>query len=148
VADRNSIIAEDYVDYIIEYNGDREALIGFYPDEYINFINDRYAVVYVKKPEDYMEIFSRIEYNLFPKVFGLVDMSSMEAAGVINVRQENILGLSGQGTLIAIIDTGIDISDKVFLDTTGRSGRESVFRFFWLWTGIQPGRYTKCHRQG
>ena len=115
------ITGDDYVDYIIEYNGNRQFLSEYYRDYRINFVDDRYAIVYRPKPEDYMEIFSRSDYAVFPKVYGLMDRSSMEAVGAINVQQENILGLDGSHILVAIIDTGIDIFHDAFMDYAGRS---------------------------
>ena len=61
--------SEDYVEYIIEYNGDRKALMELYRPYGLSIIDNRYAVAYQIKPEDYMESFSRLEYNLFPKVY-------------------------------------------------------------------------------
>lgn len=118
---RDSITSEDYVDFIVEYNGNREYLTEFYRGDCINFVDDRYAVVYRPKPDDYMEMFARTEYAVFPKVFGLMDTSSMEAVGAVNVQQENILGLDGAGILVAVIDTGIDIFHEVFRDYAGNT---------------------------
>jgi subtilisin family serine protease len=118
----DTLFSEDYVEYIVEYNGDEEALKSYYKDDKLLFINDRYAIVSRRKPGDYMESFSRLEYNLFPKLYGtmetaeaaenvnVTDMGALESMGVINVRQESVLGLLGEGVAIGIIDAGIDIS--------------------------------------
>lgn len=116
-----SITSEEYVDYIVEYNGDRDTLMEYYKDDCLIIIDNRYAVVYREKPDDYMVSFSRIAYNSFPKVFGLMDMSSVGEIGVINVQQENVLGLTGKGTIIGIIDTGIDIDNSLFRDIAGQT---------------------------
>ncbi len=115
------ITSEEYVDYIVEYNGDINSLREYYADNCLNFINTRYAIAYRRKPDDYMEIFSRLAYNLFPKLYGLMDTSSMETTGVINVQRENILGLTGRNTIIGIVDTGIDISSSLFRTSTGET---------------------------
>ena len=102
----DAVYSEDYVEYIIEYNGDREVLMDLYQPYGLNIIDDRYQPL----PAGYMESFSRLEYNLFPKVYGLMDdVGALEAIGVINIQQENILGLTGKGILLGIVDTGIDI---------------------------------------
>lgn len=59
--------SEDYVEYIVEYNGDSSALMAFYTPDQIRLIDSRYAVVFQRKPADHMESFSRLEYTLFPK---------------------------------------------------------------------------------
>ncbi|MGN0395880.1 MAG: S8 family peptidase, partial [Coprococcus sp.] len=116
-----AITSEEYVDFIVEYNGDREALMNFYKGVCLTIIDDRYAVAYRSKPDDYMESFSRLAYNLFPKVYGLMDTSSMEATGVINVQRENVLGLTGKNAIIGIIDTGIDINNSLFRTFAGET---------------------------
>lgn len=114
--------SEDYVEYIIEYNGDREALMDLYQPYGLNIIDDRYAVAYQPFPAGYMESFSRLEYNLFPKVYGLMDdVGALEAIGVINIQQENILGLTGKGILLGIVDTGIDIFGSSFVRDGGKT---------------------------
>ncbi len=110
------------MEYIIEYNGDREVLMDLYQPYGLNIIDDRYAVAYQPFPAGYMESFSRLEYNLFPKVYGLMDdVGALEAIGVINIRQENILGLTGKGILLGIVDTGIDIFGSSFVRDGGKT---------------------------
>lgn len=116
-----AITSEEYVDYIIDYSGNADILEAVYGEECYIILDRRYAVLYRKKPEDYMEIFSRYEYSLFPKLYGLLDTSSMEAAGVINVQRENVLGLTGSNTIIGIIDTGLDIENTLFRNPAGRT---------------------------
>lgn len=112
--------SEDYVEYIIEYNGDREVLMELYRPYGLSIIDNRYAVAYQIKPENYMESFSRLEYNLFPKVYGLMDDDgALEAIGAINIQQESILGLTGNGVLLGIVDTGIDILGDQFIESDG-----------------------------
>lgn len=120
VSIREAAYSEDYVEYIVEYNGDREALLDYYgqyyADDAIRIIDNRYAVVYQKKPDDYMESFSRLEYTLFPKLYGLMeDFGALEAIGAVNIQQENVLGLTGKGVLAGIVDTGLDIFGKAFM---------------------------------
>ena len=47
--------SEDYVKYIVEYNGDSSALMAFYTPDQIRLIDSRYAVVFQRKPADHME---------------------------------------------------------------------------------------------
>lgn len=113
---RKAAYSEDFVEYIIEYNGDRAALLDYYDPDTVNIIDTRYAVVYQRKPQDYMECFSRLEYTLFPKLFGTMeDMGALEAIGARSIRQENILGLTGKGVLVGVLDTGLDIYEGAFL---------------------------------
>lgn len=114
--------SEDFVEYIIEYNGDRDSLKEYYQPYGMSVIDDRYAVAYQRIPDDYMESFSRLEYYLFPRVYGLMDdVGALEAIGAVNIQQESILGLTGAGVLIGIVDTGIDIFGSTFVEIGGRS---------------------------
>lgn len=113
---------EDYVDYLIEYTGERELVESLYgEDGCVIFVNDRFAVTYRRKPDDYMESFSRMEYTNFPKLYGLMDTSSAEAVGAVNVKRENVLGLTGKDVIIGIVDTGIDIRNDLFRSTGGKT---------------------------
>ena len=119
---RDSAYSEDYVEYIVEYNGDREALLRYYTPDEIRIIDNRYAIAFQRKPSDYMESFARLEYTLFPKLYGLMsDAGALEAIGAVNIRQENILGLTGKNVLIGIVDTGIDMYNKAFLEGESRT---------------------------
>lgn len=53
----DAVYSEDYVEYIIEYNGDREVLMDLYQPYGLNIIDDRYAVAYQPFPAGYMESF-------------------------------------------------------------------------------------------
>ena len=129
-----AVYSEAYVDYLIEYNGRKEAVLEIYKeDSCLLFIDERFAVLYRKKPEDYMEIFSRLEYTIFPKIYGLMDTSSVEAVGAVNVQKENILGLTGKDIIIGIIDTGIDIQNELFQNSAGQT------RILAAWDQSVPG---------
>ena len=130
----NVAYREDYADYLIEYNEERETVLDIYKESgCLLFIDERFAVLYREKPENYMQIFSRLEYTLFPKLYGLMDTSSVEAVGAVNIQQESILGLTGKGILIGIIDTGIDIRNDLFLDVAGNT------RILAAWDQSVPG---------
>lgn len=58
---------EDYVDYLIEYNGETETVLDIYKDTgCVNFIDERFAVLYRPKPDDYMESFPDWNIHCFP----------------------------------------------------------------------------------
>lgn len=119
---REMAYSEDYVEYIVEYNGDRAALLDSYGPLGLTIIDNRYAVLCRERPADYMESFSRLEYNLFPKLFGLMDdQGALEAIGAVNIRQESILGLTGKGVLIGLVDTGLDIGAEPLVRENGKT---------------------------
>ena len=58
-----AVYSEDYADYIVEYNGDRQVLEEIYSNACLFFIDNRYAILYSKKRSDYMES----PYNTFQR---------------------------------------------------------------------------------
>lgn len=63
--------SEDYVEYIVEYNGDSSALMAFYTPDQIRLIDSRYAVVFQRKPADHMESFQDWSIPCFQKYMDL-----------------------------------------------------------------------------
>lgn len=126
-----AVYSEDYADYIVEYNGDRQVLEEIYSDACLFFIDNRYAILYSKKRSDYMESFGNLAYNIFPKLLAPMDAAVGEAAyntpsilSMINgenLDNESVLGLDGKDIVIGIVDTGIDILNEEFLNEYGRT---------------------------
>ena len=126
-----AVYSEDYADYIVEYNGDRQILEEIYSNACLFFIDNRYAILYSKKRSDYMESFWNLAYNIFPKLLAPMDVAGGEAAyntpsilSMINgenLDNESVLGLDGKDIVIGIVDTGIDILNEEFLNEYGRT---------------------------
>lgn len=126
-----AVYSEDYADYIVEYNGDRQVLEEIYSNACLFFIDNRYAILYSKKRRDYMESFGNLAYNIFPKLLAPMDAAVGEAAyntpsilSMINgenLDNESVLGLDGKDIVIGIVDTGIDILNEEFLNEYGRT---------------------------
>lgn len=74
------------------------------------------AIVYTS--ESYMDdIFAELGYDflsVFPEIYGLTGKAALESAGILRVQERPYLNLTGQGTAIAFIDTGIDYTSPVF----------------------------------
>lgn len=111
--DRKRIYSEDYADILIAYNGDFSVFEEF-EDATINIINFLYAVVHVPI-EQFTNLFIMERgYYSIPRLYGLISEQSLEASGVTSMRGIPALNLRGQGTLIGIIDTGIDYANPIF----------------------------------
>jgi subtilisin family serine protease len=107
------IISEDYADLIIEYDGDVRILEQF-PDSTVQIINIQYAIVHVPVSFITQDIVYRMGYSVMPTCFGIISESSLEASGVLKLRNIPIFNLRGQGVLIGIIDTGVDYTNSIF----------------------------------
>jgi len=65
--------------------------------------------------------------ELFPEALALLGKASLDASNITQVQQHPYLNLRGRGTLIGIIDTGIDYTKKAFLHEDGTS----KIRYIW-----------------
>lgn len=120
------IVGEDYSDFIAEYRTDTSELETA-PDVCFNIINDTHAAVYTPTnllPDNLVQSYG---YSIFPKLYGLMDVGSLEASGVQRLRNIPNLGLNGQGVLIGIIDTGIDYTHDAFKNADGTTRIVSIW---------------------
>lgn len=85
-------------------------------------INDT-AILYTS--EDRMEeIFKDLGsdfLNIYPEIYGLTGREALDDAGITQVQRQPYLNLTGRGTIIGIIDTGIDYTQPIFRYEDGTS---------------------------
>jgi len=118
---REAILSNDYADYVVTYNGDRQALIDELEGQCLKLIDDYLAVVTIaRKAPDLIDLVPQL-YSIIPKCYGLMDPTSLEASGIIQVQNQPVLNLSGRQTLVGIIDTGIDYTNRIFRQADGSS---------------------------
>ena len=132
---RATILSEEIYDYIADFPIEE----SIEPDSVIctEKINDTYDIIYVdnaKLPSLENNFF---DYQGIPKLYGLMqiegdvpnisreglqpfDPSALIASGIVSV-QGPPLNLTGFGTVICFIDTGIDYTNPVFRDELGNS---------------------------
>lgn len=117
--DRQRITSEDYIDLIVEYMNNPKRLEG-YQDATIHIMNDAFAIVHVPASQ-LTAPNSGIRFSVLPNMYGLTDEAALEASGVTELRNMPNFDLRGAGVLIAVIDTGIDYTNPVFLRPDGTS---------------------------
>lgn len=109
---RKKIISNDYINLFIEPNVFNEQYAESV-DGVVNSINERDAVIYLpidkakENPTDY-------RYPILPRLFGLLDLSNLEAMKVDKIQNIPTFALKGQGVLLGFIDTGIDYTNPIF----------------------------------
>ena len=111
--ERERITSEDYADLLITYSGDQNILQNF-EDATIHIINFFNAIVHVPVGQINENIIVRLGYSVMPSLFGLISQGSLEASGIIRLRNIPNFNLRGQGVLIGILDTGIDYTNPIF----------------------------------
>lgn len=121
-----------YISYVVEYQGDIEKDAELSSEFYISVINDKYAVVTMPFNDPINDRYT-LKNNPFPSVVYIsryymytlqaempIEKMSPIVTSKINFMQ-NIkqLDLTGKGTVVAIIDTGIDYLNKELLNDDG-----------------------------
>ncbi len=111
--DIDRIYSEDYADLLITYSGD-ENILNLYRDSTVHIINFFNAVVHIPVSQITTNTIVQLGYSVMPSLFGLISEASLEASGIIRLRNIPNLNLRGQGVLIGIIDSGIDYRNPIF----------------------------------
>lgn len=124
--ERNSIISEGYVDYVIDYRNNPERLEQF-QNSIIHPFNEDFVIIHT--PEAILDVsrVSRFGHSVIPLLFGLVSEVSLQASRVNLVRTIPTLDLRGQGILVACIDTGIDYTNPVFMRPDGTTKIRAIW---------------------
>jgi subtilisin family serine protease len=120
----------NYDHYVVQYQGNIEEDLSRFPDYYATIINDRYAIVTVKKDIEInitSPFFPTIVYVKPAEMYTLQQISPIEATQV-NFLQLNLpLSLTGRGVNVAIVDTGIDYLSPEFMDANGETRIEVIW---------------------
>jgi len=108
---------------IVKYSGNISAL-GFQTE----ILSENYAILTIPESEiPMLNQFTEIEYYELPAILTLASSQALDAACISPVQSQHGYGLNGAGTLIAIIDSGIDYRHRDFLNPDGTS------RILYIW---------------
>lgn len=117
---------EAYGDFIVKYVQNIHGPIDFVSDASFQIINEMFGVVYVPLGEiEPLEINS-YTYNSIPKCYTYMDTEALAASGIHRLQNHPYLKLLGQGTVVAVIDSGIDYQNPVFRGSGG-----SKIQYLW-----------------
>ena len=119
------IYSEEYGSYLIKYDNDLEGVYDTVNPDCVTIINNQFLVAY-KRIDEERNIYE-FGYNSVPKCYGLMDTTAVEAMGVEQVRNLPGLSLTGKEVLIGFVDTGIDYTNPLFIDRSGRSRIEYIW---------------------
>ena len=111
-----NVTNEDYVEFVVRINNLVLSYAISNPNVYLQPLSIEYGILYIPSSlENEFETTSGLQIiQELPKCLGLMGRESLEAAGIINVQNQPYLNLRGNGTLVAIIDTGIDFTNSAF----------------------------------
>lgn len=116
------------IDYevVVKYNGDILKL----EDELgvdVEILSPTYAIIIADNPSKFDELlnYSEIEYVEKPFILETQDVQSFSSTGIIGFKLRT--RLTGKGTILGLIDSGIDYTLPIFRDASGKS------KILYLW---------------
>ena len=95
-------------------------------------VNEMFGILYVPLNEIGPLEINSYSYASLPKCYTFMDVDALNASGITRLHNHPYLNLQGEGTVIAVIDSGIDYMNPIF-----RSG--DVSRIAYIWDQTIPG---------
>ncbi len=128
------VAEEQYADFIFRPSGlGREELARLYGNICISYVDDEYAIAHLPLSDTLPISVENHSYLSIPALYGLLDTTSMERSGILSSFRQPALNSQGEGTLIGLIDTGIDYQNPIFREEDGRT------RILGIWDQTLPG---------
>ena len=115
----NSVASEDFADFIAPYFTTPEEFIRSQGTDCIDFVNSTLAVVYVPLSTVTPSTYTSYTYSAVPKLYSLLDATSMDAAGITPAGELPVLNNQGAGVIVGFVDTGINYTDSLFRNVDG-----------------------------
>lgn len=113
---KNEHNSEEFVEFIFREGKLARKIISSVGNFCISSINSKWAVLSASMQEASAILSRGTAYAEIPGIYGLSDLSAENASGILAVREQPVLGLKGQGTYIAVIDTGIRWRHEAFIN--------------------------------
>lgn len=111
--------SNDYADFIVRYYTSPEDYIREIGTDCIDFINYQFAVVHLPRTSVQEISLSTYTYSAIPELYSLLDVTSMDASGILQTAETPSLSNKGRGVLIGFIDTGINYQNPCFQNPDG-----------------------------
>lgn len=116
---RDVIMSEEYADFIVGFSSNVEAFLETYKDKCPTPIGISYGTIFEPLDRVLPITLARYSYESIPKLYGQMDTVSVEATGALRLQNLPGLNLKGSGTIIGIIDDGIDVYHDAFRFSDG-----------------------------
>ena len=104
----------------------------------VQSVNRQYDILYYDRSSVPPLSVGQYSYTSIPKLFSLMDSTSLEVSGILAIQNQPALSLKGEGVLIGIIDTGIEYTNPLFQDEMGNTRIYSI----WDQSAIQESQIT------
>ena len=93
----------------------------------VQSINRQYDILYYDRGSVPPLSIAQYSYTAIPKLFSLMDSTSLEVSGILAIQNQPALSLKGKGILIGIVDTGIEYTNPLFQDEFGNTRILSIW---------------------
>lgn len=118
---RDRIYSNEYADLIIYYNETSEEFLEAYRNLGAQIVGNSYAVFHVNRSLIPRYPLPALGYYNIPKLFTLLDTTSLEVSGILRSLAQPVLNLDTSNVIMGFIDTGIDYTLDVFRNQDGTS---------------------------
>lgn len=123
---------QQYQNFIVRYNQNLHGDFDYESDDTFQIVNDLFGILYVPEQDVPALEFNSYSYSSIPKCYTYMDLGALSASGVLRLHDHPYLRLKGAGTLVAVIDSGIDYQHPAF-----RNGDQS--KILSIWDQSLPG---------
>lgn len=137
---KDQILSEDYFDFMFKYGEALDDILSKYQVCYdvLNYENVSVYFPVNQLPKNFIHLYG---YGAYPNCYGLLDLTSIEASGIVKVRNIPRLNLTGAGVLVGIVDTGIEYTHDAFKKADGTSKILSIWDQTIQTEGGEPEEY-------
>lgn len=113
---KNFFNDEEYINFVVAYDGDIKREIDNIEDASVFFIDDSFAIISVKA-DNYKKIIESIKSIIYVELNGIYTLSEspLDDSKAQVFHRNPSLSLRGSGVVVAIIDTGIDYLNEEFM---------------------------------
>lgn len=118
--------SQEYMSFLAKYNEQVFGYVEGQEDGTFLVINNIFAVIYTPVSTMRDVVLNSFTYNAIPKCYTYMDVESLQSSGVTRLHNHPYLKLRGNGTLVAVIDSGIDYQSPAF-----REGNNSKILEIW-----------------
>ena len=129
------VINIDY-EVVVKYNGDilkLEEELGVS----VEILSPIYAIITADSPDKFENLlnYSEIEYVEKPFILETQDAQSFSSTGITSFK--NRTGLTGKGTILGLIDSGIDYTLPIFKNGSANQ------KYLYLWKSVYKRNTTR-----
>ena len=118
-----AVYSNDYFDFLAT----KEFMEDIPPGDYcVQELDEDYVAVYDQMRGRELKT-GDFSYGIIPKCFGLLNNVALGESGILKVRDQPNLALTGRGVLLGFIDTDFDYTNPLFCNADGTTRVERIW---------------------